>query len=93
MRRESAISSIPGAEYFLHLCDTAGVALLSVDSDLTIRYCNHKTAELLGRRIERVVGAALRDVLGGRDGAAMEELVRRATRRGECAECKSCTAP
>ncbi len=84
MRRESAISSIPGAEYFLHLCDTAGVALLSVDSDLTIRYCNHKTAELLGRRIERVVGAALRDVLGGRDGAAMEELARRAIRRGEC---------
>ena len=84
MRRESAISSIPGAEYFLHLCDTTGVALLSVDGDLTIRYCNHKTADLLGRRIERVVGASLKDVLGRRDGGAMEKLARRAIRRGEC---------
>ncbi len=84
MRKESAISSILGAEYFLHMCDTAGVALLSVDSDLTIRYCNHKTAELLGRRIERVVGASLKDVLGRRDGAAMEKLARQAIRHGEC---------
>ena len=84
MRRESAISSILGAEHFLRLCDTAGVALLSVDDDLTIRYCNHKTAELLGRRIERVVGASLNDVLGRRDGAAMEKLARRAIQQGEC---------
>ena len=84
MRRESAISSIPGAAYFLHLCDTAGVALLSVDGGLTISYCNHTTADLLGRRIERVVGASLKDVLGGRDGAAMEKLARRAIRHGEC---------
>lgn len=84
MRRESAISSIPGAEYFLHLCDNAGVALLSVDGDLTIRYCNHKTADLLGRPIESVVGASLKDVLGRPDGAAMEKLARQAIRRGEC---------
>ncbi len=84
MRRESAISSIPGAAYFLHLCDTAGVALLSVDGDLTIRYCNHKTADLLARRIESVVGASLEDVLGRRDGAAIEKLARRAIQRGEC---------
>ena len=84
MRRESAISSIPGAEYFLHLCDNAGVALLSVDGDLTIRYCNHKTADLLGRPIESVVGASLKDVLGRPDGAAMEKLARRAIQQGEC---------
>ncbi len=84
MRRESAISSIPGAEYFLHLCDTAGVALLSVDCDLTIRYCNHKTSDLLGRRIESVVGASLEEVLGRPDGAVMERLARRAIQRGEC---------
>ncbi len=84
MRRESATFSIPGAEYFLHLCDTAGVALLSVDGDLTIRYCNHKTADLLGRQIEHIVGASLKDVLGTRDGAVLEKLARRAIRRGEC---------
>jgi polar amino acid transport system substrate-binding protein len=84
MRRESAIFSIPGAAYFLHLCDTAGVAVLSVDGDLTIRYCNDKTAGLLGRRIEGVVGASLKDVLGRPDGAVMERLARRAIQRGEC---------
>jgi len=84
MRRESATFSIPGAEYFLHLCDTAGVALLSVDCDLTIRYCNQKTADLLGRRPECVVGASLKDVLGRRDGAMMENLARRAIQRGQC---------
>ena len=84
MRRESATFSIPGAEYFLHLCDTAGVALLSVDGDLTIRYCNQKTADLLGRRPECVVGASLKDVLGRRDGAMMENLARRAIQRGQC---------
>ena len=74
MRRESAIFSIPGADYFLHLCDTAGVALLSVDGDLTIRYCNHQTTDLLDRPIERVVGTSLKDVLGAQDGAALEQL-------------------
>jgi PAS domain S-box-containing protein len=84
MRRESTTSSIPNAEYFQHLCDTAGIALLSVDCDLTIRYCNHKTADLLGGQIESIVGAGLGDVLDGRDDGATEKLTRRAIRRGEC---------
>jgi PAS domain S-box-containing protein len=56
-----------------------GAAVLS--SDHTVLHCNRRFARLLGTRLQRVIGAALEDMIWPDDRARLTALLLRATQR------------
>lgn len=78
------------AEYFKRLCDTAGVALLSVDPDLTVCYSNNKAAEFFDLPAGKIVGHSVGQVFGQDHRGSIETLMRNAIEHDEVGEVEFC---
>ena len=68
------------------LFDSANVAMVAVDEDLSIQYCSPATAMLLGTEGSNGVGEPLRGLVAGPGGLALERHATRALREGLCTD-------
>ncbi len=84
MNRERVQTTVRETAYFLHLCDSAGVAFLAVDCHLNVRYCNQQAAELLGKSIEGIIGSSIGQIVRPEERGLAERLANRAIQRGQC---------
>lgn len=83
MKRERLEPAVPGSAYFQHLCDSAGLALLSLDDHLEVTYCNSQAAELLGAAVADILHSPIERIVGREEVVVLEHLARRAIQEGE----------
>lgn len=83
MKRERLEPAVLGSAYFQHLCDSAGLAMLSLDEHLQVSYCNSQAAELLGAEVADILHAPIERIVGREEVVVLERLARRAIQEGE----------
>lgn len=73
-------------EFFRHLCDQVGIALIAADSELCIRIWNAAAARMFGAGAESMIGTSVLSVIPQDRRIAAEKMFRRAVDRGDSSE-------
>ncbi len=69
--------------YYRQLLSSAAMAVMAVDHDMKVVYCNGRAAELFGCPVKKLTGLTLGEIIGPERRHVIETLTQRAIEHGE----------